>query len=412
MDGRQKRRKIIGRAVRITGWSVLAATLAFVALVAYLYYDYQDMERSRMSGAVRSMGFGQADRTPRWSPDGDYIIANLGNSIYRVEFPGGEITTILEAKGTGYYSLALAPDGRLAYNHYHPENGENVIRILDPTEGRSRTLATTDKLLLSLLSWSPDGTHLLYQQRKGDGWNFLVVRPGDSPDVVWEDDGISWWSGRAVGAPPWSRDGQRVALLKRAGPRVNLVTAHPGSATTMAVDQAGEKSGSLDISAPGWAQGALYYTKNESRDEATHIVLYKTHPGTRDRQLVADMTAQAWTVLGETQSGSISAPGAITELRFETVHHVQPSPDGQRMLLYADTQITGSDSIQSGLYLWEVGEPVLVRLPIQAGIAPASWSPDGQWIAVCDLGLGRLFAVNAEGDDYRLLLIDTASGLS
>ena len=402
MDERQKRRGVIRWGVRIIGWSMFAATFAFVAIAAYVCYDNQETERQRFRGETRSIGFAQAERAPKWSDDGRYIVANLGNSIYRVEFPGGEVETVLKGEEVGYYSPALAPDGRLAYNEYDPDNHENLVRVLDLAEGQPRTL-TTDELRVSPLSWSPDGSRLLYRHRQETGGPLVMMDGGGTPVAVWREDGIVFRSRE----PAWSHDSQRLALRKVDRPGVSLVITQRDGVEIATVDQSDEEG---TLSAPGWSDdGRLYYAKRERRDRATRIILYSTGPDGWERQPVADMTAQAWTIPGETRSGNLPTPEPIPEWRLTAVHSVNPSPDGQRMLLFAESAEEGGDNTSWGLYLWEMGEPALARLLVWSGTDFASWSPDGQWIAVCDPRDGKLFVVNAQGEGYRLLLQDDAN---
>ena len=280
MDGRQKRKTLIGRIVRIIGWSVLAIMSAFVAIVAYVCYDYQETERQRLIGETRSTGFNQAERAPQWSADGGYIIANLGNSIYRVQFPGGEVEDVLKGKEVGYYSPALAPDGRLAFNQYDPEHLENSVRVLDLVEGQSRTL-TTNKLRLSPLSWSPDGSRLLYRQWGVPGGPLVMMDAGGTPVAVWRDHDIFFRRRE----PAWSHDSQRLALRRVDNPGVSLVITQRDGAEIATIDRSDEEGA---LSAPGWsADGRVYYAKRERRDGATHIILYGAGPDGWERQPVA-----------------------------------------------------------------------------------------------------------------------------
>ena len=404
------RRRRLGLIWWIIGGPILVATLGFIAFVAYVWFDYWDTERNRASGHIRKLGFENADRTPRWSSDGGYIIANLGNSVYRVEFPGGEVKAVLQDEDIGYYSPSLSPDGRLAYNHYDPKSGKFLIQILDSAGKQTRTLATDD-FLISPLSWSPDGSRLLYRVWKDTVGDYLVLHSEDSPDVARRDDGF-WWSNLGTeAAPGWSYDSQRFAIRKWDKPVVSLVTIRRDGTGMSTIDRIDRENAPFTISAPGWtARGELYYAKFEPRNGAGHIILYRAAADGRDRHQLLDITAEPLALTGELFPGDRTPPESMTQLRFEAVHYVKPSPDGKKILLHARTTTRNDNSIYVSLYLLTIGDRTLVRIPTRSlGTVFASWSPDGQWIAVCDLRLGSLFVVNSAGDGYRLLLTDDAN---
>ena len=381
-------------------WTVFVVLLLFVALIARAIYVNDNRQEAREREGYYRTGYDRADRTPRWSPKGDYIIANLENSIYRVEFPGGEVKPVLKDDKVGYYSPSLSPDGRIAYNEYDPNKGENKIRILDAAGEKSRTLGTLNITIAPLL-WSPDGSRLVYRRFRDDvPGAFAVVHSGSSPEVFWPDRGIFWLNSA------WSYDSQYLALPGRDGdsPGLNLVVSKQGGEETVTIDRTDDDEYPyLAMSGVGWtANGELYYAKAEPKDGAGQISIYRAHPDSWEPQLVADMTAQTWEMRTQPHEGD-TGEVLVEELRIEAIHWVKPSPDGTKMLLSAEAVVGDKESARalSRTFLWTVGDRLLV--PIWSSSRYLSWSPDGQWIVGCSKGPGRLYIMDSSGENSRLL---------
>lgn len=71
-----------------------------------------------LDGGKRHLDSGTADRTPRWTPDGQALVVNLGNSIVGVNVDGSALWRI-PAEPVGFqFAPTVSLDGRVAYRNY------------------------------------------------------------------------------------------------------------------------------------------------------------------------------------------------------------------------------------------------------------------------------------------------------
>jgi Tol biopolymer transport system component len=133
------------------------------------------------------------DSEPEWSPDGEWIVftRRLGifkdedqlqdgdhSEIWLVRPDGSEMHPVTDTEGPGAVSPAWSPDGsRIAYIVLGASGSEKEIRVID-IDG-SNPLAVLDCKpegetgpvplcpLQGSLSWSPDGTKLLFDTARG-----------------------------------------------------------------------------------------------------------------------------------------------------------------------------------------------------------------------------------------------------
>ena len=369
-------------------WLALAFLLLVVAGVSYCVYAVSDALTKcsgLQAGQCRNAALVDADHTPRWSAQGDYIVANVGADIYVVHMPDGEVRPLPKAKeGVHRVSPTLSRDGRVAYIRYKPNNGRYMtFQQTNIDGGKDKTVATRDGR--SIAAISPDGSKLFYLRRGSPSRAEAVMLSDDGESVV-HLPGYFHDQRAAV----WSPDSSGVALLWESDER-------PKGFTLSFIDWDGRNETVLArsgfrISVPGWTRdGQLYYAERDFRGRSYGALLYAIDEG--ERRLVADLTTLE------------AASPHIPTIEGE-IYQVKPSPDGERVLVFG----RGSDEWPtSGHRIYSVGDGVVVaRLPTRSIRAPlfASWSPDGESVAVYDTAKRHLFITSRDGVHVRSLRND------
>ena len=175
-------------------------------------------ERSLVSSSLIS-----TRHPPAWSPDGNRIAFvarqsdptetgyNTRYIVHTVRPDGSGLTELGDAAS----SPAWSPDGtRIAFIREGEET--RGLYTMDPNGGNERLLWSfdTDGRWYNNLSWSPDGSEILYGSAAVDFADFYGPVPvvvvgvdGSEPRVLGER--VSTWG---VGGAAWSPDGSRIAF--------------------------------------------------------------------------------------------------------------------------------------------------------------------------------------------------------
>lgn len=189
-------------------------------------------------------------------------------------------------------------------------------------------------------------------------WLFVVAGPDDEARLV------------ELGArsPRWSPDGDRIAYLRRSGPRwipacrtvageEVALTAPPGDATDLEWAPDGHRVLVVTSQVPGERAVNLPYRAASSRDWLP--------PARRSAWLVAP---------GRDPSPLEAIAGDVTCARW--------SPDGERIAFVSDDGVDRDTSTATGLWAHEVGTGETACLvPPVTPIRTLAWSPDGSSIA-------------------------------
>ncbi|HEX7123709.1 MAG TPA: protein kinase, partial [Gemmatimonadaceae bacterium] len=215
---------VIGATVQITntpGLELDAAVSPDGRLVAYAAGPIGSTRifvRQVGGGEPRllTQSVGGAQRTPRWSPDGQTITFLVGQSLYAAPALGGTARMVWNAGDYEFASPVLSPDGqRVAWAE------QSAIHVASVSGGERRKLA--DAHYPSFLVWSPDGRHLAYVSDNAWFIYGLANLGNLSPSSIWI---VSVSGGRPVRvtetaslntSPLWSPDGRSLFFISSLG---------------------------------------------------------------------------------------------------------------------------------------------------------------------------------------------------
>ena len=220
LDGSHLRKLTSKRALdAYPAWSPDGTQIAFYSnrevRSAYGFHLYiMDSDGSDERSLVSSLLI-SAKQPPVWSPDGTRIAFLALQSeprryIVHTGRPDGSGLTEL---GDAASSPAWSPDGtRIAFIREGDET--RGLYTMDPNGGNERLLWSFEKdagLWYNNLSWSPDGSEILYGFADVDSYGLVevvVVRVDGSGPRTLAEPRSSWLEGGAA----WSPDGSRIAF--------------------------------------------------------------------------------------------------------------------------------------------------------------------------------------------------------
>jgi dipeptidyl aminopeptidase/acylaminoacyl peptidase len=222
-----------------------------------------------------------ADRLPRWSPRGTWILfetGRSGNSDLMLVSADGKRTTVLVDSTSDESSATWSPDGqRIAYVERAPDRFSGVLKVIDIDtatglpSGDSRELyrARTDRgggWQIREPAWSPDGSTLAVVLQDS-GWDKIHLLPvaGGPPRPLTTGEGED-------GSPVFSPDGRTIAFTSNRHSReerhvwlVSLDDRNPRRLTTSKL---------CTESSPQWARDGkqIYFLKNSPLEPANLFV--------------------------------------------------------------------------------------------------------------------------------------------
>jgi len=137
---------------------------------------------------------GETMSRPIWLPDANRLLFavlgrdDTGAADLRIEIL--DLTTNTRERFIDdALEPALSPDGtRLAYLHYDPATGSEIIMVADLTSGETRPLLPETRIMSNVanIAWAPDGTRLAFaasdpiaisQQASGGRYTSATVHP-------------------------------------------------------------------------------------------------------------------------------------------------------------------------------------------------------------------------------------------
>lgn len=150
--------------------------------------------------------------TPSWAPDGtSLLLSSDTTAIESVDADGSHLTVLAQGEaGENLVSPVYSPDeSKIAYARGTPGGRQIHVMNADGTEDHQITDTAGD---ISDLSWSPDGTELLYYEAfvKGESPEDVIhiVNADGTDDRVIGDEAIPSY------APVFSPDGSEIAFSR------------------------------------------------------------------------------------------------------------------------------------------------------------------------------------------------------
>ena len=328
-----------------------------------------------------------ANRTPRWSADGQAITVNLRYSIYRVSADGIRMERLPAQGEVGQFSPSLSTEGRIAYLDSKGRVGR--ITTMDRDGKRiKRHLKIRGEHKAGIPQWSPHGQHIAVARISQS-----IIMTEDGEIVATHNNPFP-----SGAIPTWSNNGEKVAFAWCFnGPRCGITIASLDDASKTVLDIQGiakpdaiQDEAVMNLSSVVWSPDdqTIYYIV--LRGLHLPAVLHALNLSTLESRFVAELGGQ-W------------------------VDHIHLSPDDDTLLCIATKIHNGELVYDQRIYLININgtaqrEITPDGLVLESRIiAKASWSPDGSRIAVSHNGYWpALFTIAPDGSDLRALIVRDA----
>ena len=361
-----------------------------------------------------------ADRTPRWSSDGQTIVVNIGDYIYAVSANGDEFWRIPKKTSAdrkyGEYSPSLSPDGRVAYRLYLEEDSIGFFELITDDEGNYiesakldgsdvKRVAYTGKLPSNPV-FSPDGSRIAFKTLEHER---IPGEVGSRPVILWKTMAPDGSDKRVLKSPgrfdrvEWSNYSRRVAYVEESedGSGYTVSSVRWDGEDERTVAKVSKSDAYRRITRPRWSptDNRIYFAVKDEVVGTPFVDAVKLYSVASDGsgvRLIAD--------LGETfiNSGPHLSPDG-SEFLFVNERGVYLiNTEGKNLR----NIISGYDFKSDVMYINDASRVISFG-------RYASWSPDGNRIAVLfystypiiDGHVVVLFTMARDGSDTRALIV-------
>jgi Tol biopolymer transport system component len=319
---------------------------------------------SSLGGTERKI-YSKYCTNPSWSPDGRQLVFfdfQTGNiNILNLASEESRSLTIARANGIPNFILPapeLSPDGKfIAYVQLISFSVSDIF-LIPSTGGKPRQI-THDRKLISGLTWTADGKHIVFSSNRATSQKLWSVRRDGSGLKLLEA------SGQNSLYPAISRDGHRLAFSE----------SHGGNVDIGRIKVTGDQQAQ-------WPEKFILSQKDE--------LFLNFSPDGRKGVFYSNQTGfnEIWTCDANGKN--------LLQLTTLNTHCGTPlwSPDGNRIIF--DCRFTDNSDIF--VIAGDGGNPLRLTSDPSDEILP-SWSSDGAWIyyTLLDKGRGQIWKMPAAG---------------
>ena len=232
----------------------------------------------------------------QWTPDGSTLIFRSLKDLHSVRADGSDLRKLTKSKGS--YSPEISPDGKkIVYMEFHEpaitpslrkgSTGWSIITMnLDGSKRKKLTRGAENDINPT---WSPDASQIAFVTRRGTEWDllnyyshnlFLINQNGTGMREINLPMGVTGHK------PAWSPDGERIAIIGRAG---REASSRVPTIYTVRTDGTGlTRIGESDEPAIWSEDGSqITFTKSFLEDGKTIQEVYRTDTNGHNPRMIA-----------------------------------------------------------------------------------------------------------------------------
>ncbi len=345
-----------------------------------------------------------------WSPDGETLAVTTEREVFLVDRNGARIRRL--AGMVGAWWPRWSPDGSvLRFSVLDQATFASSLWEVKPDGAGLRPVFSdwADGANLCCGSWSPDGSHFVFQSSRG-GSDQIWIAPGGVAAGAWGNPVQITWGPISFRGPVFSPDGRTIVAI--------------GSDVRAEIMQFDKGSGRFVPFLPGVFAESAAFSPGNSRVAYVRLPdfslclwrppsrtpLQLTKPPLRVGRIEWSPTGDRIAFMGKTGSGYWTiyviptGGGEPKRVLVERRHQADPtwSPDGQ-VLLFGRVPILEESPPSVALQLVNLETGTVSTLAGSRGLFSPRWSPDGRFIAALHVDGNRLFLLDRRSNRWTAL---------